>query len=577
MKHKLIFTAIILPCLGTPLQAQTYTKDVDVTVELQPELRAASRLDIRPVTLSKSFPASSLRYNGTPLPMSVTPMIGTLPPVAGDPIYSPSDYDGYLVAGYYPWADFGVSAGYRLVDTRSTRLEAWTQLSRNRYKEHTGTDATSPRARVATTDFDLGLDFSSTSRYGTLSAATSLYMSHFNYPSGLLDPATQNSYRYRLGAGWHSTLDETASGWALEGNLDWFTFGKACFPVDFENTIDNPKGLRQTTGNIKASGQLMFNDAFGMGLSVGYTGSHVSNRYLHMPGIREFHAIGGYSPGIISIGASFRFNAQSFAGHIGPVIDISTGDISGTHTGARGVLDWNISRYVRLFTTVESGTRLNTLGELYDINRYAAPLASARPSFLNGDVKAGVSVGPFKGFSITARGGFSSAADWALPALADGVSTFATTDLSTAYYSVELKYDRGHRLSARAILEGAVNNDIDHAYYRWNDRASQVLDLSVSWNPLDELSLEGGFELRRGRRICDITSMQEDIQQPVTTTYAFMPLGRVMGGRIGATYNIDETIAIWGRLDGIGQGRYLQAGAMPGQRMHGLVGITLRF
>lgn len=576
MKHLLTATIILLGTTAS-LHAQTYSKDVDVTVELQPELRAASRLDISPETLSKSFPSSSLRYNGTALPMPVTPMISTLPPLAGNPIYSPSDYSGYLVAGYYPWADFGVSAGYRFVNTTSTRLEAWTQLNRNRYKEHTGTGADSPRARVATTDFDLGLDFSSRSRYGTLSAATSLYMSHFNYPSDRLDPTTQNSYRYRLGAAWHSTLDETASGWSLEGDLDWFAFGKACFPVGFDNSVDSPRALHQTTGSVRASGQLMFNDAFGMGISIGYTGSTVNDRYLYMPGLKDFHSIGGYSPGVISLGASFRFNATAFAGHIGPVIDIATGDYSGTSTGARGVLDWNISRYLRLFTTVESGTRLNTLGQLYDINRYAAPLASAKPSFLDGDLKGGISAGPFKGFSITARGGFSSASDWALPALADGVSTFASTGISTAYYSVELKYERGNTFSARAILEGAVNNDIDHAYYRWSDRAKQVLDVSLTWKPLDELVIDGGFELRRGRKICEITSIQEDQELPVTTTYGFMQLGRMMGGRIGVTYNIDETVSVWGRLDRIGQSRYLQAGGMPGQRMHGLIGLTLRF
>ncbi len=574
---KTIISIILLAGPATVMQAQTYTKDVDVTVELRPELRATSRLDISPVTLSRSFPASSLRYNGTAISMPVTPMIGTLAPVAGDPIYPPGDYAGYLVAGYYPWADFGVSAGYRLVNTRSTRLEAWTQLNRNRYKEHTGTAADSPRARVATTDFDLGLDFSSRSRYGTMTAATSLYMSHFNYPSDRLDPSTQNIYRYRLGAGWHSTLDETASGWSLEGNLDRFAFGKACFPVGFENSTDSPRALHQTTGNIKASGQLMFNDAFGMGLTVGYTGSNLSNRYLYMPGMKDFHAIGSYSPGVISVGASFRFNASKFAGHIGPVIDIATGDHNSTRTGARGVLDWNISRYLRFFTTVESGTHLNTLGDLYEINRYAAPLASARPSFLDGDVKAGISAGPFKGFSITARGGFSSASDWALPTLSDGVSTFATSDITTAYYSVELRYDRGRRFSARAMLEGAVNNDIDHAYYRWSDRARQVLDVSVSWLPFEELAIEGGFELRRGRKICTLSSMQENTELPVTTTYGFMSLGRVMCGRLGITYNIDETVAVWGRLERIGQGRYLLAGAMPGQRMHGLFGITFRF
>jgi len=581
MKHiinNITLSALLLSGLMTAT-AQTYTKDVDVTVELQPELRAASRLDISPATLTRSYPASSLHYNSNAITMPVTPMISTLQPIAPASAYSPGNTDGYIVAGYYPWVKFGISAGYRLVNTRTTRLEAWGQFNRNRYKEPTLADeaGNTPRTRLATSDFDMGLDFSHSAGAGVLSATTSLYLSHFNYPLSALEPSTQNVARYRLGTAWHSTLDDTASGYAIEGNLDYFKFCKACFPAGFDlNDLGNPDGLHELSGSIGASGQLMFNDIFGMGLSLSYTGASINDNYRYMPGQNRFHSTGKSTRGVVSLGASFRFNAANFTGHIGPLVDIATGDNNGTNFGASGVLNWNISPYMLIFTTAESGTTLNTLGAMYDISRYAAPLSATGPSFLDGDIKLGLSIGPFKGFSMTAKGGYSTASHWVLPALTDGISTFAASRLSTAYYSLELKY-ANDRFTAKALLEGAVSDEISHGYYRWSDRAKQVLDISLTWRPIDELTIEGGYELRLGRKICCVTTLHEDTDLPLSVGYSFIPLGRISAGRIGASYAFDETISIFARIEGIGQRHYLMAGAVPGQRLNGLAGISLCF
>ena len=581
MKKLIYIPALVAILTATnAAHAQTYTKDVDVTVELQPEVRAASRLDVSPRTLTKSFPTSSLQYNGNAITMPVTPMISILHPVEGSPIYSATDNDGYLVAGYFPGADFGVSAGYRLVNSASTRLNAWTQLNRNSYKGYMTRDEVPDerRARVSTTDFDFGLNFSHASRRGVLSAATSLYLSHFNYPASVLDPSTQDVTRYRLSAGWRSTLDDAASGYAITADMDYFGYGKACFPAAFDHgAIAGVKPLHEFSGGVNASGQFMFNDIFGMGIRVGYRNASLNNRYLYMPGLGEFHPAGRLNRGVLSVGASFRFNSSKFSGHVGPQVDFGTGDGGSTHMGAKGMLNWNLSPYMLMFTTVETGTQLNTLGVLYDRSRYAAPLSAASSSFLEGDIKYGLSVGPFRGFSFTAQGGFSSASDWVMPTLADGVSTFSSTYLMTVYYSLSLGYEHGTCFLATATLEGAVSDRLRHAYYKWVDRAKQVLDVTVKWRPVDELTLEGGYELRLGRKICNITSMRDDMGLPLFVDYEFESLGRISSGRVGATYSFDETFGIFGRIEGIGQGRYLQASAMPGQRLRGLVGVTLSF
>ena len=577
MKTSILSLAALL-LAGPALSARDYTKDVDVTVELQPLVRAASRLDIAPRAIIRNFPHSTLQYSGTAVVMPVTPMLPAIQPVGVNPIYTPSPYDGYLVLGYMPMGDFGVSAGYRLIGTQSTRLNAMTQLNRNTYKGYMpGSDpATDKRARLSTTDFELGLDLSHTAGAGMLTAATSLYLSHFNYPGGTMAPSTQNVSDYRLDAKWQSTPDETLSRYDIEAGINRFGFGKACFPVEFDIPEQTP-ALAEFSWNAGTSGQYMFSRQFGIGVSVSYKAASLNRRYVYMPGEADFHNNGRNSRGVLSVGGAFRFVYDSFNGHIGPVVDFGTGDYNTTRTGAQGLISWNLSPYIVIYGTVESGTDLNTIATLYDRSRYAAPLSAAGPSFLDGDLQGGFNIGPFKGFSLKLAGGFAKASRWALPTLTDGVSTFASSRLNTAYYNATIEYQNGNRFGIGAGLQGVVSNTLNHAYYKWADRARLVLDAHIMWRPIDELTLEGGYELRTDRKICIVTTMQTQPTEPIVTAYDFMELGRISSGRISVNYAFTDQLGAFVRLDGIGQRSYLLSSGMPGQRFRGLAGISLKF
>ncbi|MDE6403527.1 MAG: hypothetical protein K2K86_06940 [Muribaculaceae bacterium] len=563
---------------ATVMTARDYTKDVDVTVELQPQVRAASRLDVAPRAIVRNFPHSTLQYSGTAVVMPVTPMLPAIQPVGVNPIYTPSPYNGYLVAGYMPWGDFGVSAGYRLIGTASTRLNAMTQLNRNTYKGYMpfSDPSTDSRARLSTTDFELGIDLSQRAGAGLLTAATSLYLSHFNYPGGTMTPSTQNVSDYRLDAKWQSTPDETLSRYDVEAGINRFGFGKACFPVGFGTPEHNP-ALAEFSWNVGASGQYMFTRQFGLGVSVSYKAASLNRRYVYMPGEADFHNAGRNTRGVLSVGGAFRFVYDSFNGHIGPVVDFGTGDYNSTRTGAQGLISWNVSPYVVVYGTVESGTDLNALATLYDRSRYAAPLSAAGPSFLDGDLKGGFNIGPFRGLAVKLAGGFAKASHWALPVMADGVSTFALGRLNTAYYCASVEYERDRRFSVGAGIQGVVSNTTEHAYYKWTDRARFVIDARVTWRPIDELTLEGGYELRASRKISTVTTMQSDPTEPIVTEYGFLGLGRISAGRVSVNYAFTEQLGAFVRIDGIGQGRYLLPSGMPGQRLRGLDGFSHKF
>ncbi|MCM1449165.1 MAG: hypothetical protein NC082_02375 [Clostridiales bacterium] len=569
-KHTIAAIAFLSPLV---IAAQSYNKDVDVTVELQPELRAASRLDIAPSIVARSFPVSALQYNGTARLAPVTPMLSRLGLVDGEPIFPECDMRGYAVAGYFPAGDMNLSAGYRIIGNRTTRLDAWGQFNRNSYK---GISPLSDngKQRLSTNDLTLGVRLGHVTSYGTLSARTSMHVSRFNYFPGVFSPKKQGMGQYMLDASWQSAGDDNESGWTLSAGVERFDFSKASFPIGFNlDEIHNAKALGETNWQVKATGRMMMTDEFGLGLKIHYRGASLNHRYLYMPGADILHEASGLHRSVVSIVPSLHYDDGEVKWHVGPEFDLG----KGTDFSAVGAITWSPSPYFAIMAEARSGSSLNTLGQLYEINRYMAPLAAASRSFINTDTKAGISFGPFKGASLTARAGYSKASDYASVAVVDGVGTFVTDDLSAWWYGIDLRYDCGSIVTVNASFEAATGNKVDRAYYQWADRATRVLDVDVAIHPVKQLSIGMGYDLRLGRKSLQLISQQPDVSQPVETQVSLASLGRVSSFSLSADYAFNEVFSIYVATRGIGQKRYLLPGSIPGRRFSAIAGFSLRF
>ena len=69
----------------------------------------------------------SLRWSDRGVAASVSPTVATPPPAAYASSITPSPYRGYVMAGYFPAFQLGVSAGYKLIKTDNSDLNVWMQ------------------------------------------------------------------------------------------------------------------------------------------------------------------------------------------------------------------------------------------------------------------------------------------------------------------------------------------------------------------------------------------------------------------------------------------------------------------
>lgn len=575
--------ALALMISGQQVMAQNYTKDVDVTVELNPEVRAASRLDVSPMLQLKKFEISPLPANGRAVVADVTPMITPLAAPGSQANYSSSKTRGYLSGGYFYSEDYGITAGYRVVSNRTTRVDVWSQLNH-------GTTSGKPmkvynqpedfKMVLGSTNWSIGGNVVNSTKAGFLEANASYFHSRYNYPDFMTDPLKQGINRVIVNAAWSSPA--TGSGpwsYSVKAGIDQFGYTQRVIPSGFTRVGDNNDALNELVAEVSALGSYSISPSMNVGIILGYKSAMTHNRQDLDLVAKNIYMLDNNSFGIISAGAKFGFSSSRFSGYVAGQADISNGAGDGTFIGASGLLKWTPSDYFRLSVEANSGSRLNTVSNLYEMSRFILPYGFQGISHVDGDLSLGMKIGAFYGVSFTAKGGICQASNWMTPVIANEMSLALGCDLQSVYYSLRLDYDGGYRVSGYASYEGALSDEPGHAYYRWDDRASNVANLGVLWHPIDALTLGAEYEWRMGRKVVVIEKDDAPYEGDYATYYYnnLKSLGRIGHVNITANYNINDYFSVFARVTGFWQGKYYTVSGTPGSRRAGLVGVTLRF
>ncbi len=577
MKHTLVSTIMTLLAGSSIAVGQSYTKDVDVTVELNPEVRAASRLDISPVLKVKKFDATPLTFKGRTVSMPVTSMITPLNSPGPQLNYIDPDYRGYLSAGYFYSEDFGITAGYRALSARKTRLDLWTQFNHGTTSGNIMDvlrGATDESITLVSNNWSIGGNLAAVTDVGSLTADASYFLSRFNYPGEVTDPQHQNMHRVKLDVDWSGPgNNDSGFSYGVNAGMEQSGFSQLMIPQNVTN-YGNDKALGEISARFGANGEYRFSPGASFGVNVGYhlvstTGQHVFN-----PASTMLADYKNNTRGLFTVGATFKFNTTKIKGRISADTDIYSGADAGNFIGFNARVDWLPSSYFALGITAKSGSMINTIGDMFELDRYALPLTGAGESRIDGDGALSMRIGSFYGFSLTAAGGLCSTSAWLTPAIKDGLPILMQQDLKSAYYSVKLDYDAGQYLSAHASLEGVLSDEPDHAYYKWSDRASRVATVGILWHPIGQLTLGAEYEFRGGRRLCILDYSDDEFGYYTRT---LRNIGKSNHANVSVNYNFKRNLSIYARVTGIGQKKYSTIAGMPGSRLAGLIGLTLRF
>ncbi len=506
-----------------------------------------------------------------------------------------SPYKGYAALGYFPTFNLGASAGYRFVGTDRTTLGAWMQYDGLSYKGHGAAaplKADGSRQSVKQNTITAGADFMQRiGRRSRLNVSLDYTYGALDLPSA--DPGSAPADEQRR----VSAFNATASFHSAYGAVAWHV------GADFDHfgqtrdvAVGNTGGWNILPGASENLAGVHLG-AHGQFSKATYIGLEVSARFLHRtrgqlllvtsePSIALERPVTPVTFGnpenattsIVKLRPYFGARAGRANMRLGADVNIVSGNLGNhVHVAPNVLLDWNPLSTVAVFAKFRGGDSFNSLRSLYTRIGTAATGAFVYTS-ANTTVAAdfGLNIGPFYGAALELHGGYECTHNALMPVMLEYASATATgaflnTDLSGWRAGAALSYRWRDRLEARAsfdLLAHNYNSGFADAY----DRAKSVTKVELSGKPVEKLSVRATYELRTGRRYYGVA---------VAGGIPFAPEARSMGNSsqldLGARYMLTDAFSVGLRVENLLCRRADILPWLPGQGLHGLVGIEYKF
>lgn len=583
ISHILLFLA------AASASAQNLSTEITVDRTIVPAERAATRLgSVHPSILTARVAPTRIGLTEYDAPGTVTRSARTLVPAAWADTFALSPYRGYASLGYFPTYNLGLSAGYRIIQSRDTRLGVWTQFDGSSYSRRIIREATE-KTTFRNNTVAVGADFDHRFRnHGTLTAAAS-----YNY-GRIVAPVSNCAGNHGIGMAdvrlaWYGHAERL--GYHVDAELHTFGYN--------ENDKDDPllDGGSDTGGDHAALKGTELEIAFGTGLmtrlggeeSAQHIGLELKADFLKRPEA-SVQAIGFYtggtggayygmitSPastlGVVSITPYYTFGrATGLNMRLGARIDLGTGGEGKKFHIAPAVRVGYTATGFAIYARAGGGEVLNTGRSLYDYSPYMPIGWQYERSHLPITVDAGINIGPFAGFGAELFGGWARANDWLMPSLMNicgpvrGV--FRATDIKGFHAGARLTY--AFRSIADATVSAEFAPQKEHSgYYMWRDRAKMVLKAEVAVRPIARLELKASYELRDGRA-CYLYNRPDE--EPLKYS-----LGDASLLSFGARYAVTPAIDVFARGENLLASRYLVLPEVVAQGVHGLIGASVKF
>ena len=565
------------------------SKEITVDKEIIPQEREASRLFLQPQLMLQSIKTKKLNWTDRAVMAPVTPGITVLPPSQYASTIERSTQRGYIDVGYFPTFQLGASAGYRFVDTATSRIGAWMQYNGSQYDRNNlyGIKPTY-KDHTLTVGADLHHEFEG---IGIISAnlgygLNSLWYPVFGYDGlgdiGIDNAFTQTANRFGIGVNWDSTfgsLDITAGV-----NYGFFGFSKPYTGWDI-------KALQNNSFSINAGASYRLSDKSSIGADIKYSSTSFSEHIgMTLTDRYEFKGVpmASNSYGVVDLHPYFLSRGEHYAARLGVELSAQTGATSGVNIGPDVRLDWMPSQQFSLYAQVQAGyVTLNNLGSMMDRNHYINPSIDYLPTRMKGQLEFGFVIGPFSGASFEAWGGIGSYDNANIPILYENgypvntadfylhtLGMYAPMEFKSINYGVAFNYNYRDIMRLRVSYEGAPQEH-DSGYLAWQDRAKSDLSASVTVTPIKPLDFTLGYRIRSDRAVMTVRTDSAEIFKGYV--YSMTDLGNVNSLDFSASYRLNDKLTIWANAENLLGKKWQLTYGVPNIGITGLVGIGYKF
>ena len=611
---------------------QSLSKEITVDKDVVPQEREASRMVLTPKLVLPAIQQKSLRWSDRGVAAPVSPTVATLPPAAYASSITPSPYRGYVMAGYFPAFQLGVSAGYKLIKTDNSDLNVWMQYDGSSVKRKAPFNSGKKigyylpdkgKTTYNTQDVGVGVGGSHTfAGVGTLSGRVAYDLSSFNLPTLISKGFNQNINRFDIDLGWQSQAG--AFDYSVNLGYDYFHLSK----VKEESiiTFDGNRELaslidlssrNEKTLSVSFSGRYAISEFWHVGADIDFTDTdrsagenifevasgtwpddseNFNGPYISHEGFKYGLDDVGYN--ITEMHPYLRWKNDNLIVNAGVGIQIAGGDCGSNRVRPDLRVDWTPSASFAIWGQLnDRRVNMQTLGDLYDRNRYVGRDCNAGPMLDKLHVEGGIIIGPFAGASIELWGSYGRVSSYYTPAvislpqgnvgsLNSGVSEspfspyftigqyMVIDDFTDMSYGAAFNYDYRDIASLRVSWEGAPQ-EFDRGNINSLDRARSVFAATLGVHPINPLDISLGYTVRSGRCLYGIKPDYPGLFNPFE--YRKYSLGTAASLDLCATWRFSDRFNVWGTVENLLNRDWQIVYGIPNKGVTGLVGVSYRF
>jgi len=570
------YFALFIAASSIAATAQDLVKEIDVDRTIVPAERAAARPSSpSPSIFTPKVQPIRLRSADLLTASTITPLVSATGAGTWDASQPLTPYRGYIGGGYMPVYNLGLTAGYQLVSSQKSQLGVWAMYNGDSHK-YEGEKYNDHFLR-----FGLGGSHSFSTN-ATLRVDLSYHHDSFTTPFVEDDKQGASVFDARVAFLGKSTLAD------YNVNADVLYLGFAD-PLTSVLDIDG-EAMKQL--QVKVGAGSVFNisgmEFFRPGIDVSFDYLHSNNLIkpikkelysdAQTPETREpMYQItlstkdGSY--GIVRLDPYALFSKGDFEGRLGLNLSIATCSQSGVHVAPNVAVAYRPRQPFAVWATINGGMGQNRIYDLYERDYTTTPPLAMKSYNIPMALRAGIDVGPFKGFKASVHAGYAIVRDMAIPWLDTPVVPGMTTERKLDGMNAGIDLSYAHRyFTVKAGFEAATSSDTDPAkgWYLWRDRAKRAFSASLEVRPIDPLTVTVGYEGRFGRHTF---APSTDTTKPWT----MVNTRDISSLNLGAKYLFTPALTFFVRAENILNHRYFFSSTVPAPGFTGLLGAEYKF
>lgn len=553
--------------------AQDLQKEITVRHDDVPEFREVSKINVEPRISLPAIQPVEMPYSYSQVKVGINGSVSTLSPASfADSIYT-SPYRGYATIGFMPAYNLNASAGYKILDTDHTRVNAWMQFNGNSYKSRLNClDGLSDKFTLRRNTVTIGSALhQAVGSKSFIDAGVDYTFSRFNLPdefpvARLFD---QNVHRFNLSALWSMSTDGASMGFGAF--YRYFGYAKSYMPAT--------NARREHNFGMDGFVSARLGEKSSLGVKVKL--SMISNSRYYDDDMSIDSWLPDNHHGLLTLTPYYRYAAGKFTLDIGARLDFTIKYGRAFHIAPDVTAVYSPGSFFRIYAKAGGGQWQNTLGSVYDV----VYLANSHTAYGNSGVpvtaELGVTIGSWRGFSATLGAEYAMAKNWLMPDYGLGTVGVNFMPLKIKGYRLYASAGYNYRdiVDVRLSYETAPQKE-NRGYYLWRDRARYVAGVSVRVSPIKTLDITAGWDYR-GKRACNYSYLRETYDPKYGYGMAWVSRLMSLGGdadlHAAVTYHITPQWSVFLSGSNLLNHRHLLIGGVESQGLTGLAGVSYKF